>query len=757
MMDPELYQAIFQNSPDILIHYDSTLCHVDANRASELLTQQPPENLIGKPLNHIDLDRELVSRLAPALERSLLRGQIESFELRRIFDNSVHYFECTTTPYLDDLNRVLGVTLRARDMTPYVHAQRAMREGENRFRAAAEANVNAFYLLKAVRNAENIIIDFEFVYVNQRAEKDLQTPREQLLGGRLCELFPVHQHYGYFDQYTQVLETGSSLEQEYQLAPDLPNAAWYYQQVVPLNDGVAVSNMNINLRKKYEQALIDTNRRYNILVENVPGMVYRLRMDPNGETKYEYVSQRCYELTGHTAQEIYEQPQLIVDQIHPDDLFHFLRLLRESYEDLTPLLWEGRKIVQDQIRWHREEARPIRLDDGSVIWLGILIDTTPQRQAENALRDSEEKFRLAVENIPVALVIYDETGRYLYINKRGCELAGYDRSVMLGKRDDEIQPPPVTDLYLPLLKRTMQTREPQQEQLELIQKQRTRLIKVMCVPLLDESGELRQIITIGEDVTEQRRIEGERLERETLRIALTKQEELTHLKNKMMERLAHEFRTPLSVIYTSAELLERYRERMPPEKRDGHFKRIYYEVNHLTHMLDEIAFVLHGRISRQQWRPGPYDLCALSVDVVQRLQVGQEYENRIDFHCYTPELNVYGDRSMVEILLHHLLTNALKFSPTDSLVTLMVYPEATVVCIEIIDQGIGIIDSEREQIFEPFFRGSNHHHEISGMGIGLSIVRDVVNLHHGKIELDAGPQGGSRVLVRLPLVHDDER
>ncbi len=134
-------------------------------------------------------------------------------------------------------------------------AERALRDSEARFRAAADGSLDAFYVLRAVRDTTGKVSDFEFADLNARAEALLGRPRGALIGKHLCELIPANRTSGQFAKYLRVMEQQELLEEEVEVtSPDLP-AAWIHQQVVPLSDGVAISSRDITARKEHEDAL----------------------------------------------------------------------------------------------------------------------------------------------------------------------------------------------------------------------------------------------------------------------------------------------------------------------------------------------------------------------------------------------------------------------------------------------------------------------------------------------------------------------
>lgn len=149
-------------------------------------------------------------------------------------------------------------------------SERALRESEARFRAAADGALDAFYVLRSIRDGAGKIVDFEFVDLNARASTLLGRARADILHQRLCELIPINRTGGFFDKYVHVMESGIAMEEEFEITSPEVQAAWIHHQVVPLDDGVAITSRDISKRKRQEEAL-----RALSLVDELTGLYNR--------------------------------------------------------------------------------------------------------------------------------------------------------------------------------------------------------------------------------------------------------------------------------------------------------------------------------------------------------------------------------------------------------------------------------------------------------------------------------------------------
>lgn len=142
----------------------------------------------------------------------------------------------------------------------YVRKHILFIDSEARFRAAAAANLDAFFIFRSVRDEKGQITDFEFVDLNKSAENMIRTSKEKMIGQKLCEVTPINRTAGFFDKYVHVVETGETLDEEFPITAEQIQASWIHHQVVPLADGVAVISRDITPRKRAEQETKELNR-----------------------------------------------------------------------------------------------------------------------------------------------------------------------------------------------------------------------------------------------------------------------------------------------------------------------------------------------------------------------------------------------------------------------------------------------------------------------------------------------------------------
>ena len=235
-------------------------------------------------------------------------------------------------------------------------------------------------------------------------------------------------------------------------------------------------------------------------------------------------------------------------------------------------------------------------------------------------------------------------------------------------------------------------------------------------------------------------------------------EELNILKSQFCSMVSHEFRNPLTVIYSCAQLLEIYDEPWHREKRMGYLRRIEDAAQGMTKLLDNVLVISRSDLEKMECYPAPLNLQEFCVALMEDMAHANASEpstvannqNRFTFVCEGQCSLVMLDRNLLQHILTNLVSNAIKYSPQDSNVCLNGVCDGTKVIFQIQDRGIGIPPESLPRLFESFHRAKNVG-KTPGTGLGLSIVKRCVDLHGGQIEVSSELGTGTTFTVTLPL------
>ncbi len=246
------------------------------------------------------------------------------------------------------------------------------------------------------------------------------------------------------------------------------------------------------------------------------------------------------------------------------------------------------------------------------------------------------------------------------------------------------------------------------------------------------------------DITDHKRAE------EDIRRALERERELNELKSRFVSMTSHEFRTPLATILSSAELLQHYADRLPPEESEDLYRSIRNGVERMTKMLDNVLTIGKAEANMLAFNPAPTDLHAFCTRLAGEMQLAAG-------DMYALALSYEGPRAPVRVdekLLHHALTNlisnAVKYSPDGGKIEFRVRVAAREAVFEVNDYGIGIPPDDQARLFETFHRARNVGN-IAGTGLGLAIVKKSLDLHGGSVSVESKPGTGTRFCVTIPF------
>ncbi len=250
-----------------------------------------------------------------------------------------------------------------------------------------------------------------------------------------------------------------------------------------------------------------------------------------------------------------------------------------------------------------------------------------------------------------------------------------------------------------------------------------------------------------------RRHQVEQKMRENLEISEALRQEaerLAEVKSRYISMTSHEFRTPMTTIQGSTELLQYYSHRWTDEKKLIHYQRIKDAVKRMTNLLDEVLMIGKAESGKLPFNPQPVNLVIFCQNLAEEQELGNRTDQRIriTLRGYFPE-GWRFDENLLRHILTNLLSNAIKYSPNGEDVNFIITGKDNQVVFEIQDRGIGIPAEELDQLFESFERATNVG-SIPGTGLGLAIVKKCVDAHGGTISVESIQDVGTTFTVRLP-------
>ncbi len=441
--------------------------------------------------------------------------------------------------------------------------------------------------------------------------------------------------------------------------------------------------------------------------------------------------------------------------IHPDDRLRVHDEIQQAvkggpgFDTQFRVIWPDGSIheIRAMALVQQDAAQgPLRL-------IGTNWDITEEKKVAAALRQSESLLQLMFQSSPLGFLVVDNrTDAILHFNHRFCEIWGIEHLEERMRRG-EMKNNDIIPHCLPVLADVPAFAASctglQDELIRTIVEDEItftagRTIRRFSTQIRDDADQYHGRFYIFEDITQQKRLVQE------TEAMLDRERQVSEMRTRFISVTSHEFRTPMAAALGSAELLQKYQERLTPAKREELFERLGRSLHRMTEMLDEILILNRMDANRVEVSLGSIDLAAFVRNVVDEIRAGDHDAHSFVVTFSGDAARFVSDRNLLHHILSNLLSNAVRYSPAGSAVDVQTVADPTNVRLSVRDQGIGIPPGDHARIFEAFERGSNVGN-IKGTGLGLNIVKRMTELLGGSVTLDSPTDGGSRFTLLLPV------
>jgi signal transduction histidine kinase len=233
-------------------------------------------------------------------------------------------------------------------------------------------------------------------------------------------------------------------------------------------------------------------------------------------------------------------------------------------------------------------------------------------------------------------------------------------------------------------------------------------------------------------------------------MALQHEKKLVKLKSQFINLISHEYKTPMTIISSSSSLIKNYLESNAYDKIENHIKKIDSAILSLNNLIEDVINYDKGEAGELDVIPSSFDAVKVIVTSINELRNINDGMHKIELKTPIKEMMVNTDKSLLRQIIHQLLLNAIKFSEDPAEIKIELYEEVHQMIISIEDKGVGISEDDQKMIFEPFFKSTKNIGIITGVGLGLSIVRMYVNALLGDIYVRSEIGRGTKMTVKIP-------
>ena len=524
---------------------------------------------------------------------------------------------------------------------------------------------------------------------------------------------------------------------------------------------------DITNRKQAEQALRDSEERFNELTRNIHQVFWMTDAQKN---QVIYVSPAYEKIWGRSCESVYQNPRSFLDSVHPADRERVIASLSqqasggydEEYRIMRPA---------GDVRWIRARAFPIQDSQGTVYRIaGISEDITRRKQTQEALDQQGYLLQTLMDNIPDHIYFKDTSSRFIRINRAMGDWFGLaDPAEARGQTDFDFFTEEHAQQARVDEQDVMRSGTPVvgKEEKETWPNRHETWVSTTKAPLRDKNGKIIGTFGISRDVTDRKKAEealaqrADELEREIkervraqaeLQEAKESAEYANRAKSEFLANMSHELRTPLNAIIGFAEILRDEIVGPISDEQKELVSDVHTSGRHLLNMINDIldlAKIEAGKMDLQleeftiKEAIEEVNTVIRAIAAKKRIQLSLEIEEHA---------TVEADKVKFKQILYNLLSNAVKFTAENGHVATRCEIRGREALFRVVDTGIGISPEDQEKLFRPFTQlDGSRSREYSGSGLGLALTRRLVELHGGKIRVESRKAIGSTFLFTLPL------
>ena len=646
----------------------------------------------------------------------------------------------------------------ARDITQEKSMEAKLRENEARFRQLAQTHDQGSDFLHTLMDSTPDHIYFKdiesrFIRINRALANrfGLKNPTEAVGKSDFDFFTREHAQQAYQDERT-VIDTGKPIEgkQEKETWPGGQDT-WVSTTKVPIRDrsgrikGTCGISRDITEYHRADQALRDSEANWRSLVESAPDIISTIDLNYRLQFINRIPAGVSIEMEALIGKSIFD----FLTAEHHDG---FRRACQKVVETGEVAGYEVQgKLSQN---WYASWVGPI-IQDGEIVGFVITsTNITDRKQAEVELQESEERFRRAILNAPLPIMIHAENGDVILISHAWTELTGYSSEEMTtvsewleqanSDMNKQIQE------YLVQVNQTKERSAP--AQYEIMTKAGRKQIWEFSSSLLGVQPDGQRII-ISMALNNTDRIKAQ----QAMQSAKETAEYASRAKSDFLANMSHELRTPLNAIIGFAEILRD--ELVGPINEDQKecVNDIRMSGQHLLEMINDIldlSKIEAGKMFLQLEKFAIVD----AIDEVHAIINALALKKNIELTLTCPkDVTIEADRVKMKQIFYNLLSNAVKFTPEGGKVITQLKVTSTTLQAQVIDTGIGIAEEDQMKLFAPFTQiDTSKSRRYGGTGLGLALTQRLIELHGGEIRVRSEEGKGSTFTFSMPTKQTDK-
>jgi PAS domain S-box-containing protein len=725
------------------------------NQAMADMLGYEPDEMLGRKVEEFLFEED--SEFHQERMQNRHAGQDESYERRfRRRDGSSLWTQVSARVLKDSQGNFDGSFAMFTDINERKQAEEALRESERKLSTLLSNLIGFAYRCHNDR-------DWTMEYISEGCQEITGYRPGDLIGNRTLaynELIQLADRDQVWETIQSALKEQMPYHLEYRIISRSGTEKWVWEQGLGIfENGILLALegfiTDVTDKKHAETALRASEEKYRGLMGSLDTAVstvdYEGRFLYSNDMGAESMGRSVQELIGKRMSDFFPEP-FASNQ---------LTAVRDIFQTDRGAVFEMQGVSRYGPRWFRVSLQPIHDETGQVAQ--VLVNATDIHALKTAQEELQEMNRTLEErvkersaqvqdlfdNAPVGYHSIDIQGRFTAINRTELNMLGYTKEELLGEDANILFTPESAALRKATHQKFLADGKDIYMEIDVRRKDGSTFPAVISASaIFNENGQFLSTRSTMTDITKRKQAE------QALLFANHELERAMRMKDEFLASMSHELRTPLTGILGLSESLQ---EQVYGPLNERQFKSLSNIEASGRHLLDLINDVLDvskleaGKISLEIEQVFLSQVCQASLQLVKGM--AHKKKQKVSFSIFPVEIKMQGDNRRIKQILVNLLSNAIKYTPESGLLGLEVTGDEAnqVISLSVWDQGIGIKSEDLAKLFKPFVQlDSSLSRQQAGTGLGLVLVKDLVELHDGTISVTSTFGEGSRFTVTLP-------
>ena len=699
----------------------------------------------------------------PQVIKNLIPVKNVTMGVHRPLTNDLVWLLVDAIPVFNNKKELLYVICTFNDITARKKAEDALIESNERFKYASEATSDALWDWDIETNkifvgeSYNLLFGYQF--------------DNNVIPGEFCESLVHPEDKEDYENSIEnaFIENKQKWSHEYRYLKSDGTYAFVSDKAIIIRDenGNPVrmigAMQNITQEKLLKYELQQSEERFKGAFNNSSFGSALVSLNGN----WIVVNNRMTEILGYTKEEFKELS--FVQFTHKDDLEIDLAYKKQMDEgEISYFHFEKRFIHKNQsLVWVHLSVSTVKDSNGNVqYYVAQVVDISERKRMEEEnrllveennrnkaqqLMEAKNWYRLLADNTIDLVCLHNLDSSFKYVSPSIKNLLGYTPEDLIGKYPADLIHPEDLAKFKSQIGTIINKNKRVSEQVRLINSNGEYQWFETNATLVYENNVPVSYQSSTRDITQRKKAE------KIIEDTLIQERQLNELRTNLVSTISHEFRTPMTTIRTSAELIAMYIENSNFEKTPQVEKRletITKEIDRIVELMDAVLTISKDDADKTSFNPVICNLKEICLDVIETSFAHQKDNRSVEVFFESSIFTIYADANLIKYTLFNLLSNAFKYSVGFGNVKLNLKEKDENIIVEVIDNGIGIPEEDQPKLFNTFFRASNSN-GIQGTGLGLYIIKTFTEKNSGSVTLESQLGKGTKVTLEFPLFKNE--